>query len=139
MSEFVEVKTAELVGPALDWAMAQVEGERYIAKHITKTSLNLAGHVVAVGHMANYRPSTDWSQGGPLVDKYKPWVSPPVNDPDPEQPYGWGAEIYDEAGFDVIGRSIGCPSAMVAICRAVVSAKLGGVVQVQVELAGVTE
>ena len=26
MSQFVEVKTAELVGPALDWAMADAEG-----------------------------------------------------------------------------------------------------------------
>lgn len=136
MSQFVEVKTNELIGAALDWAVAQVESEEYIAKYITKTSLNLAGQVVASEHTANYRPSTNWAQGGPLIDKYKHWVSPPVNDPDPEQPYGWGAEIYDEAGFDVIGRAVGCPSALISICRAIVTANLGDVVQVPAELVG---
>lgn len=152
MSQFVEVKTAELSGPALDWAVAKATGWQLIPVPRDVDGAH-SGEVIAppdLGDDFRFPPrgkigpcyflqkwSTDWAQGGPLIDKYKPWISPPVNDPDPEQPYGWDAEIYDEAGFDVIGRAIGCPSNLIAICRAIVAAKLGDVVQVPAELIGV--
>ena len=132
MSQFVEVKTAKLIGPALDWAVAKAVG---LTEEKNGLRFDRAGRPTVSGDFAiPYQPSTNWAQGGPLIDKYKPWISPPVNDPDPEQPYGWDAEIYDEAGFDVIGRAIGCPSNLIAICRAIVVTKLGDVVQVPADL-----
>ena len=126
MSQFVEVKTAELAGSALDWAVAQVESEKYIAKHITKTSLNLAGQVVAVEHTANYRPSSDWAQGGPLIDKYNIWLSGPIGDRKE-----WSAAI-DLSTDEMHGET-----ALIALCRCIVGARLGDVVQVPAELVGV--
>ncbi|WP_429066987.1 phage protein NinX family protein [Aeromonas bestiarum] len=117
MSKFVEVKTAELVGPALDWAVAQIEGQKYIVKHITKTSLNLAGQVIAVEHQANYRPSADWAQGGPLWDE---WAT--------------SMEHYDGWLVAVVGGDAQGHTKLIALCRAIVAAKLGDLVQVPVEL-----
>lgn len=122
MNELVEVKTTELVGPALDWAVAQVEGEEYLPKCLTKTSLNLAGQVVAVEHIANYTPSTDWAQGGPLWDE---WAT--------------SMEHYDGWLVAVVGGDAQGHTKLIALCRAIVVAKMGDVVQVPVELVGVAQ
>jgi hypothetical protein len=46
------MKTSELTGAALDWAVAKCAGYR----------LDLAPE-------GSYRPSTDWTQGGPIIDR----------------------------------------------------------------------
>lgn len=130
MSNFIEMKVGELAGAALDWAVAVAGNEEPM--HIRDSEPRLWNE----DHSFGYSPSTDWEQGGPLVEKYKPWLTPPVRDPDPEEPYGWDAEIYDAAGHEVIGQAIGCPTALVAVCRAVVLAQLGPVVSVPAELVG---
>lgn len=56
----VKVKTSELIGPALDWAVATAEG-------ISIHALCAGGFAV---NCEDYSPSTDWSQGGPLIEKY---------------------------------------------------------------------
>ena len=121
MSEFVEVKTAELVGPALDWAVAQTEGVAYNAKYLVQTKCNMAGHIQSVKYTANYLPSTDWAQGGPLLDKYCSALN--------KSDTGWWAHAGDRLGEG--------GTALVTLCRAIVAAKLGGVVQVPAELVGV--
>lgn len=61
------VPIAELTGPALDWAVAQAEG---VAVWIADG--NEAQHTIRIKGDAskNYNPSTDWSQGGPLIDRH---------------------------------------------------------------------
>lgn len=125
----MEIKTSELTGAALDWAVAKATGAELVEHQGDDLRVE-----ICTGLAAHWSPSTSWSQCGPLIDKYKPWVSPPVEDPDPEQPYGWDAEVYDEAGYDVVGRAVGCDSALIAVCRAIVSAKLGDTVDVPEEL-----
>ena len=139
MAQFVEVKTVELTGQALDWAVSRVEGVEYIKDYIVTTERNIIGEILSSSSTSNYRPSTDWAQGGLLLDKHKPWVSPPVEDPDPCQPFGWDAEIYDEDGREVIGHAIGGKTALIAICRAIVLSKLGDLVQVPAELVGASK
>ncbi|SIR65520.1 Protein of unknown function [Aeromonas sp. RU39B] len=109
MSDFVEVKTADLTGPALDWAVAQVEGVACTPHTIKRF----------------YRPSTDWSQGGPLRDKYDVGIEPSVPD---GRPYAYvpGRDLDGSRG----------ETALIAICRAIVAAKLGDVVQVPTALIG---
>lgn len=46
------IKTAELTGAALDWAVAKCEGYR----------LDLVPE-------DGYTPSTDWAQGGPIIER----------------------------------------------------------------------
>lgn len=121
MSKFVEVNTQELAGAALDWAVAQVEG--------VKVKVNGAfSEKVFIGSKSGlikglYKPSTDWSQCGPLIAKIKigfgpvrgGWVAHPHR---PNAPTEWLAADHP----------------LVAICRAIVADKLGMVVSVPKEL-----
>lgn len=53
------MKTADLIGPALDWAVAKCEGEKYQAE----TVWNDIGF-----EYPPHRYSTDWAQGGPIIE-----------------------------------------------------------------------
>jgi hypothetical protein len=52
------MKTNELTGAALDWAVAKCEGI-------------INGDVLDVGFIleGGYSPSTNWAQGGPIIDR----------------------------------------------------------------------
>lgn len=134
MTKFVEIKTSELIGLPLDWAIAQILGQP-VEHYVNGNELQYDKKTCVIfKDMERWSPSLDWEQGGQLIDKFKPWISPPVNDPDPNEPYGWDAEIYDADGYEVIGKSIGCQTALIAVCRAVVIAKFGEVVKVPASL-----
>ena len=47
------MKTADLIGPALDWAVAKCE-------EIERNP---------IGHPAHFSPSTNWSQAGPIIER----------------------------------------------------------------------
>jgi hypothetical protein len=135
MTEFIEVKTAELIGVALSWAVADATGAD--DAKVTSTGSVCCIYKMSCGSgcwTAYYEPSTDWSQGGPLIDEYKPWLSPPVGNDQDDEPYGWDAEIYSADGFEQLSHIIGAPTALIAACRAIVAAKLGETVRVPVEL-----
>jgi hypothetical protein len=48
------MKTSELTGAALDWAVARCEGRR---------------HTDFGWWWDNYHPSTDWAQAGPIIER----------------------------------------------------------------------
>lgn len=121
--KMVEVKTAELIGSALDWAVAQIEKP---ANLICLNSFN--GGPRTRGNLPHY--SADWSQGGPMIEKY-------------DITFMRGVEGADEKYFAVMAApsrtSIGQQTAggethLIAACRAIVAAKLGDVVSVPAEL-----
>lgn len=133
MSQFVEVKTAELVGPALDWAVAMAEfweADRPQDGQIRKGDVYmLVGpfRLIGLGVDKFYSPSTNWAQGGPLIDECDVWLS------DDEE--SCVASCPPHAGRFVVDGGTN----LIAACRAIVAAKLGDVVQVPVELAGVAK
>ena len=133
MSEFVEVKTAELVGPSLDWAVAMAEfweADRPRDGQIRKGDVYmLVGpfRLIGLGVDKFYSPSTNWAQGGPLIDECDVWLS------DDEE--ACVASCPPHAGRFVVDGGTN----LIAACRAIVAAKLGDVVQVPVELAGVAK
>ena len=113
----VEVKTAELIGPALDWAVAQIEGE---TEHVQFSALPSSRHY--------YAPSRKWAQGGPLIDKMggfelKVWL-----ESKPETKCEAHIHNYD-GNWIVFG-----PTPLIAAMRCLVASKLGDVVQVPEEL-----
>jgi len=59
------MKTSELQGAALDWAVAKAEGKDNDCEiH--------AGNVLygrATSGFTHYNPSADWSQGGPIIER----------------------------------------------------------------------
>lgn len=120
--EMIEVKTAELVGPALDWAV-DVATASIFDLHPERTK-----KVVESILIGNYSPSTDWSQGGPLIEEYGVRVSKNI------APHMGGKDWRADVG----ARNNGLPCAtspLIAICRAIVAAKLGDIVQIPAELA----
>ena len=53
------MKTSDLIGPALDWAVAKCEGFFGGNPPISFTDSN----------DDFYRPSIDWAQGGPIIER----------------------------------------------------------------------
>lgn len=75
----MKIKTSELIGSALDWAVAKclglgklhyvdVVGRISTLKTAVKVwSMELPGD----GHGDKFSPSTDWSQGGPIIEQMR--------------------------------------------------------------------
>lgn len=62
------MKTSELIGPALDWAVATCEGvPLYIGNHARLDRMDVPA--TDDGGWEVYRPSTDWAQGGPIIER----------------------------------------------------------------------
>ena len=69
------MKTSELIGPALNWAAAKCEeylnAELTYSNGITTTIvvINEFGQPYDMRFGVAWRPSTDWSQGGPIIER----------------------------------------------------------------------
>ena len=62
------MKTAELNGAALDWAVAKCEGELDQADHYLHESTG--AFMLEQGEVSVlYSPSTTWNQGGPIIER----------------------------------------------------------------------
>lgn len=73
MTDMIEVKTVDLIGPALDWAVGEAIGEKNTISSRFIDNENGAAKLVFWCWNAY---STEWGQGGPLIDEYKPDVGP---------------------------------------------------------------
>lgn len=130
----VEVKTAELAGPALDWAVAQCEGVEtcWLYGRGLARIHDFHGNRLIEELRPIYSPSTLWSQGGPLIEKCGIGVArffEPIDGPVMEG-MEWAAIWIDDSV-----RMDG-PTALIAACRAIVAAKLGDTVRVPAALVG---
>lgn len=99
------MKTSELQGAALDWAVAQCEG--------------LASYIEVV---EGFKPSTDWVQGGSIIERegIAIWI---------RYDEGWKAlmKAYDE---DMSGET-----PLIAAMRCYVTSKLGDEIEIPEGLA----
>lgn len=118
MTGMIEVKVSELEGKALDWAVAKIEGYDLLRHPFRRAFIEGIGHI-------DYRPSTDWSQGGPLIDNHL------ISLADPGKHGGiWSAHILMVNTIQICSGA----TPLIAACRAIVAAKLGDTVQVPAEL-----
>jgi hypothetical protein len=113
------MKTNELTGAALDWAAAKCEGVsvRWSAAH---EQLLVEGYPYMV-----WQPSTDWSQGGPIIERE--WIS--VD----RMGRAWTADISDSVGGYIEHTESG-PTPLIAALRCYVASKLDNEVDVPEEL-----
>ena len=128
MSEFVEVKASELVGQVLDWAAAQVEGVPcYTCPNSPQKTQFVDDEDCPFGRYI-YSPRQNWDQGGPLIEKYDVRLNKTTD-----------GKWYASTDGYIMGAnpSGNSRSALIALCRAIVGSRMGDVVQVPVELAGV--
>jgi hypothetical protein len=62
-----KIKTAELTGAALDWAVATCEGPNSVAScYYDENDLPVCRDEAP--HM-EWQPSTNWAQGGPIIER----------------------------------------------------------------------
>ena len=118
------MKASELTDIALDWAVAKCE----LIQHLTslgKTpnyeqcdSIALSKTRLGIGY------STNWAQGGPIIEREKINVSMSLTAP-------WMGFLYD--GAEMIWLMDG-PTPLIAAMRCYVSSKLGDEIDVPEEL-----
>jgi hypothetical protein len=117
------MKTSELIGPALDWAVAKCEGMTNLRTNPHRFDQRLImdgpeGNGVFL-HTLNY--STYWAQGGPIIERERIQVVPyRMNGDD-----GWCA-----AGFSYVNG----PTPLIAAMRCYCCAKLGDEIEIPQEL-----
>lgn len=136
MSGLVEVKTAELIGPALDWVVAGIVGwappEQGRGVKLNPINCFLFSRI---GSKQNCF-STSWAQGGPLIEQYDIGLLNPASSPcgcrDEQGAFTpWGASVRGHPDMvDGDGRT-----PLIAACRAIVANSFGAFVSVPAELA----
>ena len=111
----MKIKTAELTGPALDWAVAKCEGPNSVA---TCYYVDNSPVYLDEAPTPEWKPSTDWAQGGPIIER---------EGIDTYQSGLWAAEIDGEH------RQEG-PTPLIAAMRCFVASKLGDEIEIPEEL-----
>lgn len=111
----MKIKTSELTDAALDWVVGKCEG----------IALNAA--VIAEEHKHRltgwYFYSTDWSQGGPIIERKKIHME--------HDDVQWIARHYPRQGVQFYEEG---PTPLIAAMRCYVASKLGDEVDVPEEL-----
>lgn len=125
MTDLIEVKTADLAGEALGWAVGKAEALDLILEppqygNPWRVFARYQGH--ATERTKRFNPWEDWALGGPLIQKYR---------------VGFG--LYSDSFFAVTGLDdlpgdADGSTHLIAACRAIAQAKLGDTVQVPKEL-----
>lgn len=109
----MKVKTSELTGAALDWAVAKCMG---LKATIDRTMVWIRPKHHAYIH---YSPSTDWAQGGPIIEREKIECE--------HDGFQWWARIRADEDFSG-------PTPLIAAMRCYVASKLGNEVDVPDDL-----
>ena len=133
MSEFIEVKTAELTGAALDYSVLLASGwqecrpwdgqlQRIAARGGMEYCLaGVQSDAYPSVKNAQNSPSTDWAQGGPLIDRYDVSLA------------NAASSTGHWACVKISLRQPG-PTRLIAACRAIVASVYGDTVSVPKEL-----
>lgn len=108
------MKTSELTGAALDWAVAECEGEDY-------SPVTTYSGLGAEFPPTNY--STDWAQGGPIIERERI-----------ETGYDRTGRCSEPWIAATLERMITGPTALTAAMRCYVASKLGNEVEIPGEL-----
>lgn len=111
----MKVKTQDLIGTALDWAVAS-----YADKHVTRKDI----------HWGNYSPSTNWAQGGPIIERghIHTWTDRK------DAAYAGHPDSYWVAEMTEIGGIWWGPTPLIAAMRCYIASKLGDEVDIPKEL-----
>ena len=138
------VKTAELTGLALDWAVAQCEGYTGLHKiagrrpHEPQLGIWPPRKEYGVMDLWELSYSTDWAQGGPIIEREKIgfwWATHCKDDDGIEYGNHWYAEMgctADNADktYDIATG----PTPLITAMRCYVASKLGDDINIPEEL-----
>lgn len=124
----MKVKTSTLTGPALDWAVAKCEGMAIEIRPAGACGRPLYVLAAEQGYTPwIWKPSTDWSQSGPIIEREKITVVWRSIVDEPNESY-WVAE-HDAPLAQAYGSTL-----LIAAMRCFVASQLGDTVDVPEEL-----
>ena len=117
----MKIKTSELTGAALDWAVAVCETRHHVRV------LGSVSFIKNIDALIKFTASTDWQQGGPIIER--------------ELIETTRGGAYAEHFWKATRNSITAygPTPLIAAMRCYVASKLGGEVDVPDALVGVAE
>ena len=118
----MKIKTSELIGTALDWAVAKCDGLDLFESE--------GWHYPEHGGRKPYRPSTDWSQAGPIIEREAVNVRIQCDEPG----YKINPDRRWYAFLDHRVHSAYAPTPLIAAMRCYVASKLGDEIEVPEEL-----
>lgn len=119
MSDFIEVNTGDLCGPALDWAVANSEGVKIDDSRGKELRVNF----ICQGLQSPWIPSVNWHQGGPLIASHAIGF------------WGYDADNWQAVSSPEDNTYVGIgPTHLIAACRMIVTAKFGKTIKVPTEL-----
>lgn len=125
----MKLKTAELTGPALDWAVTKCEED----DNMMVDAMAKCGSI-----FYGYHYSTDWSQGGPIIERELLEVSPHFCSASAgnkwKGAWEWVAYVLGPNNQDDNSEQHGS-TPLIAAMRCYVASKLGNEVEVPEELA----
>lgn len=120
-----QIKVSELSGAALDWAVAKCEGVEYRSKPYTQE----------IPFYFHEGATSDWSQGGPIIERERITVSALYAQRDssfPEYKLGEWCAFIPHGPQGTYHKSAHDP--LIAAMRCYVASKLGDVVEIPEEL-----
>jgi hypothetical protein len=125
----MKVKTSELQGAALNWAVAKCEGDDTLAVYFDERSGEPLCHDDWPDNQ-EFKPSTDWAQGGPIIEREKIGLfkGNPLYFPEGNE----NGDYYEDLW--IAGKYHG-QTPLIAAMRCYVSSKLGDEVEVPDEMA----
>jgi len=125
-NEVRSIKTSELTGAALDWAVAKCQG---MIEDDSDPFIPVYGHSIdpdGLERPIDFSPSTEWGQGGPIIDSEMIHLNPIS---------GALVEAWTPAPERATGEAFGNgPTSLIAAMRCYVASKLGDEITVPVEL-----
>lgn len=114
----MKIKTSELTGAALGWAVAQCERAK-LSQASLAYQLRTHGAVVLT-HGGRYVPYENWSQGGPIIERNLIQINPSISSS------AWGA--CNPSKGQCVWMWADTP--LIAAMRCLVSAKFGDEVEI---------
>ena len=114
------MKTSELIGKPLNWAVAKCVNPTYGMVRTHQDNKD-SWHVTLHGETGNYAPSTNWAQGGPILERERIQFRSEQN-------------IQYRAFIGLYGADATGPTHLIAAMRCYVASKLGDEVDVPEEL-----
>lgn len=119
------MKTSELTGDALDWAVAKCQPDDTVRVYFDDDTGEKLCH--DEWDVPEFNPSTDWSQGGPIIEREMITVGPAAD-------AGWEAAAWPFRPYEVMWGETPLEAAM----RCFVESKLGDDVETPLEAAWAT-
>ncbi len=115
----IKVKTSELIGAALDWAVAKCEGYQAVFTNGAIRPVFRKSEAVE-DTWPNY--STDWAKGGPIIEREGIWLT-----------HNNAAKMHGAHKGDDVRFHKGL-TPLIAAMRCYVASKLGDIVEIPKEL-----